>query len=232
MKKCIYIALLCLTSWTVFAQEAEQIDLGPYGTLIVRTNKKPIEYYESQIKAWEKKVKQNNKDANAWLNYFAATKCAYQMEVTKLFEEIKSKPATKTGLGVDMSKSEYQYETIAQEAYKNVPNSFEANYMMHFKDNFGIKRDYTYLQKAQEIKPFDKKILDALIRYYHLINDTVNLKKTALEIANSNLISTNEYNLAYNLLTELDDQAVLLVTYHELVECIVLQQTKNIKHRN
>jgi hypothetical protein len=49
MKKCIYIALLCLTSWTVFAQEAEQIDLGPYGTLFVRTNKKPIEYYETQI---------------------------------------------------------------------------------------------------------------------------------------------------------------------------------------
>ena len=229
MKKCIYIALLCLTTWTVFAQEAEQIDLGPYGTLVVRTNKKPIEYYETQIKLWEKKVHQNKKDANAWLNYFAATKCAYQIELTKKWEEIQTKPGSKLGMGVDMSKSEFQHETIAQEAYKNVPNSFEANYMMHFKDNFMIKRDYSYLLKAQSIRPYDIKLLDALIRYYHLVNDTVNLKKTALEIANSNLISTNEYNLAYNLLTELEEQAVLLVTYPELVECIVLQQTKNIK---
>ena len=229
MKKCIYIALLCLTSWTVFAQEAEQIDLGPYGTLLVRTNKKPIEYFETQMKLWEKKVKQNNKDANAWLNYFAVTKYLNHIDLTKKWKELQSKPGSKIGKGVDMSKSEYQHETIAQEAYKNLPNSFEANYMMHFKDNFMIKRDYSYLLKAHEIKPYDTKILDALIRYYHLVNDTVNLKKTAIEIANSNLISTNEYNLAYNLLAELDDQAVLLVTYHELVECIVLQQTKNIK---
>ena len=229
MKKCIYIALLCLTSWTVFAQEAEQIDLGSYGTLLVRTNKKPIEYFETQMKLWEKKVKQNNKDANAWLNYFAVTKYLNHIDLTKKWKELQSKPGSKIGKGVDMSKSEYQHETIAQEAYKNLPNSFEANYMMHFKDNFMIKRDYSYLLKAHEIKPYDTKILDALIRYYHLVNDTVNLKKTAIEIANSNLISTNEYNLAYNLLAELDDQAVLLVTYHELVECIVLQQTKNIK---
>ena len=141
MKKCIYIALLCLTSWTVFAQEAEQIDLGPYGTLVVRKNKKPIEYFESQIKLWEKKVHQNKKDANTWLNYFAATKCAYQMELTKKWEEIQTTPGSKLGMGVDMSKSEFQHENIAQEAYKNLPNSFEANYMMHFKDNFMIKRE-------------------------------------------------------------------------------------------
>jgi formylglycine-generating enzyme required for sulfatase activity len=229
MKKCIYIALLCLTSWTIFAQEAEQIDLGPYGTLVVRTNKKPLEYFETQMKLWEKKVHQNKKDANAWLNYFAVTKYLNHVDLTKKWKELQSKPGSKIGKGVDMSKSEYQHETIAQEAYKNLPNSFEANYMMHFKDNFMIKRDYSYLLKAHEIKPYDTKILDALIRFYHLVNDTVNLKKTAIEIANSNLISTNEYNLAYNLLAELDDQAVLLVTYPELVECIVLQQTKNIK---
>jgi formylglycine-generating enzyme required for sulfatase activity len=229
MKKLIYIGMMCVFAIAAFAQEAEQIDLGPYGNLLVRTNKKPIEYYETQMKLWEKKVHQNKKDANAWLNYFAATKCAYQMELTKKWKELQTKPDSKLGMGLDMSKSEFKYETIAQEAFKVLPNTFEANYMMHFKDNFGIKRDYTYLLKANELKPFDKKILDALIRYYHLVNDTVNLKKTALEIANSNLISTNEYNLAYNLLAELDDQAILLVTYHELVECIVLQQTKNIK---
>ena len=83
MKKLIYIGMMCVFALTAFAQEPEQIDLGPYGTLVVRTNKKPIEYFETQMKLWEKKVKQNKKDANAWLNYFAATKCAW------LIEEIK-----------------------------------------------------------------------------------------------------------------------------------------------
>jgi len=229
MKKLIYIGMMCVFALSAFAQEPEQIELGPNGTLVVRTNKKTIEYFETQMKLWEKKVHQNKKDENAWLNYFAATKCAYQMELTKKWEEIQTKPGSKLGMGVDMSKSKFQHQNIAQEAYKNLPNSFEANYMMHFKDKYYIKNDYSYLLKAHEIKPYDTKILDALIEYYHLVNDTVNLKKTAIEIANSNLISTNEYNLAYNLLTELEEQAILLVTYQELVECIVLQQTKNIK---
>ena len=75
MKKIIYIGLLCLTYLTTFAQEAEQIELDSYGTLIFRKNTKNIEYYESQINFWEKKAKQNKNDANAWFNYFAATKC-------------------------------------------------------------------------------------------------------------------------------------------------------------
>ena len=83
MKKFIYIALLCVTSFTTFAQEPEQIELGSYGTLLVRTNKKPIEYFETQMKLWEKKVKQNNKDANAWLNYFAVTKYLNHIDLTK-----------------------------------------------------------------------------------------------------------------------------------------------------
>ena len=224
MKKCIYIALLCLTTWTIFAQEAEQIDLGPYGTLIVRTNKKPIEYYETQIKLWEKKVHQNKKDANAWLNYFAATKCAYQMEVTKLMENVKN------GLGVDMSDSKYKYAQIAEEAYKHLPNSFEANYMMHNRNNFFMKANYDYLLKAQEIKPFDQRIIIALFRYYELIQDLTNAKIMANEIAKQKTISEIEYATAYNILMELEENAVLITNgYNEYLACLVLQKLKNIK---
>jgi formylglycine-generating enzyme required for sulfatase activity len=224
MKKLIYIGLLCLTYLTTFAQEAEQIDLGPYGTLIVRTNKKPIEYYVSQINVWGKKVKQNKKDANAWLNYFAATKCAYQMEVTKLMENAKP------GTGIDMSGSKFQYAKIADEAYKSIPNTFEGNYLMHNRDNYHIKLDYSYLLKANEIKPFDKRILWSLLVYYEAQQDLEKSKLVANEIAKTNLISSVDYSIAYNILSELEENAFFVsVGYEEYMACLILQKLKNIK---
>lgn len=214
--------MMCVFAIAAIAQEAEQIDLGPYGVLNVRTNKKTIEYFEAQIKLWKKKVHQNKKDANAWLNYFAATKYASQIDIARSMES--SKPR------ININESKFEYSKIADEAYNFIPNTFEANYMKHFtRDNLIIKRDYTYLLKAQKINPYDIRILDALIRYYYLINDTENIKKLAFEIVQNNLISDKEYNLAYNILCELEDQAILITNYYNIVDFLVLQYTKNIK---
>lgn len=214
--------MMCVFAIAAIAQEAEQIDLGPYGVLNVRTNKKTIEYFETQIKLWEKKVHQNKKDANAWLNYFAATKYASQIDIARSMES--SKPR------ININESKFEYSKIADEAYNFIPNTFEANYMKHFtRDNLIIKRDYSYLLKAQKINPYDIRILDALIRYYYLINDTENIKKLAFEIVQNNLISDKEYNLAYNILCELEDQAILITNYYNIVDFLVLQYTKNIK---
>lgn len=216
--------MMCVFAFTAFAQEPEQIELGPNGTLVVRTNKKPIEYFETQIKLWEKKVKQDKKDANAWLNYFAATKSAYQMEVTNLMENVKN------GLGVDMSDSKYKYAQIAEEAYKHLPNSFEANYMMHFRNNFFMKANYDYLLKAQEIKPFDQRIIIPLFRYYELIQDLTNAKIIAHEIAKQKTLNEIDYATAYNILMELEENAVLITNgYNEYLACLVLQKLKSIK---
>lgn len=221
MKKLIYIGLLCLTYLTTFAQEAEQIDLGPYGTLIVRTNKKPIEYYESQIKLWKKKVKQNNKDANAWLNYFAATKCAYQMETTRFIEAQEFRPRNYA--------SKFKFDEIAQEANKYIPNTFETYYMLHFQDNKEIKKNYSYLLKANELKPYDQRILFSLLRYYDLVNDQENVKLVAQEIAKTSFISPNAFNLAYNILTELDEKSLLITSLSNYYACLILQKSKGIK---
>ena len=221
MKKCIYIALLCLTSWTVFAQEAEQIDLGPYGTLVVRTNKKPIEYYETQIKLWEKRVKQNKKDANAWLNYFAATKSAWLIEDNRFIELSELRPRT--------MQSKFEYAKIAHEAIKHIPNTFEANYMLHFQDNKEIKKNYSYLLKANELKPYDQRILFSLLRYYDLVNDPENVQLVAQEIAKTSFITANGFNLAYNILTELEEKSLLITSLSNFYACIILQKTKGIK---
>lgn len=216
--------MLCVTSFTIFAQEPEQIDLGPYGTLLVRTNKKPIEYFETQMKLWEKKVKQNKKDANAWLNYFAATKCAYQIELSKLLED--SKPGT----GIDMTSSKFQFTKIATVAYKEIPNTFEGNYIMHNRDYYHLKLDYTYLLKAQELKPFDQRILWSLLVYYEGIQDLQKSMNVAKELSNTSIIKMSELNNAYNILTEIEENALFVSGgYEEYMACLILQKLKNIK---
>ncbi len=224
MKKLINSVLFCLICLVAVAQEAEQIDLGSYGTLVFNTNTKTIEYYETQIKLWEKKVNQNKKDANAWYNYFAATKCAWELEVSYQMEKVKN------GVGVDMKGSRFKYAEIAEEAYKQIPNTFEGNYMMHYRNNFFVKANYNYLLKAQELKPFDKRIIIDVFRYYELIQDLSNAKITATEVVKQKILSEIDYATAYNMLMELDDNAVLITNgYNEYLSCLVLQKVKNIK---
>ncbi len=222
MKKLIYIGMMCVFAFTAFAQEPEQIDLGPYGgTIVIGNNKKQTEYFETQIKLWEKKVKQNKKDANAWLNYFAATKSAWLIEDNRFIELSELRPRT--------YQSKFEYAKIAHEAIKHIPNTFEAYYMLHFQDNKEIKKDYSYLLKANELKPFDQRILFALLRYYDLINDQVNVQLVAQEIAKTSLISSNAFNLAYNILTELEEKSLLITSLSNYYACLILQKTKGIK---
>lgn len=222
MKKLIYIGMMCVFALTAFAQEPEQIDLGPYGgSIVIGNNKKQTEYFETQIKLWEKKVKQNKKDANAWLNYFAATKSAWLIEDNRFIELSQLRPR--------MMQSKFEYAKIAHEAIKHIPNTFEVYYMLHFQDNKEIKKDYSYLLKANELKPFDQRILFALLRYYDLINDQVNVQLVAQEIAKTSFITSNAFNLAYNILTELEEKSLLITSLSNYYACLILQKTKGIK---
>ncbi len=214
--------MMCVFAIAAFAQEAEQIDLGPYGgTIVIGSNKKPTEYFETQIKLWEKRVKQNKKDANAWMNYFAATKSAWLIEDNRFIELSELRPRT--------MQSKFEYAKIAHEAIKHIPNTFEAYYMLHFQDNKEIKKNYSYLLKANELKPFDQRILFSLLRYYDLVNDSENVQLVAQEIAKTSFITANGFNLAYNILTELEEKSLLITSLSNYYTCLILQKTKGIK---
>ena len=211
--------MLCVTSFTTFAQEPEQIESGPYGTYWYK-NEKSLEYFDNQIKLWEKKVHQNKKDANAWLNLFNATKRAWTISIQQQMINKKIKNEV----------NKYNHKKIAEEAYEIIPNSFEANYMMHFKESTYVKANYDYLLKAQELKKFDISILCELLLYYELIQNFEKTKEVAIKIFNSNILSNLEYINAYNILSELNNNAVLITEdQEEFTACVVIQKNKNLK---
>jgi formylglycine-generating enzyme required for sulfatase activity len=225
MKKLIYIGMMCVFALTAFAQEPEQIDLGLIESFYYNKNFRDISYYEKQILLWEKKVSKNKKDANAWLNYFAATKSANRAEIFQ-----KTKMAFLDSMPTVICKSNFDYQKIAEEAFPNISTTFEGNYMMHFKDNSYLKKDYSYLLKANEIKPFDKSILIELFRYYELIQDLPNAEKVAIEVARLKIFSESDYAIAYNILSELDENAVLITDENnDYFPCLILQKLKKIK---
>lgn len=220
MKKLINSVLFCLICLVAVAQEAEQITESlpsPH----IQILRKSLSYYETQFKLWEKKVQKDNKDANAWLNYFKAAKSieSYR-EAEKMFDSTKREDW-------ELRFGNLPYQKIAINAYKQIPNTFEANYMMYRKPWNDL--DYTYLLKAHEIRPFDRSILSGLFYYFLLVDDQENLKKTAFEIAKTDLISQLEYTLAYNILMEVEDGAVLKLSNDLKLPAMVLQLTKNIK---
>lgn len=225
MKKLIYIGMMCVFALTAFAQEPEQIDLGLIESFYYSKNFRDISYYEKQILLWEKKVSKNKKDANAWLNYFAATKSANRAEIFQ-----KTKMAFLDSMPTIICKSNFDFQKIAEEAFPNISTTFEGNYMMHFKDISYLKKDYSYLLKANEIKPLDKSILIELLRYYELIQDLPNAEKVAIEVARLKIFSESDYAIAYNILSELDENAVLITDENnDYFPCLILQKLKKIK---
>jgi len=211
--------MMCVFAIAAIAQEAEQIDLGPYGTYWYK-NEKSLEYFDNQIKLWEKKVHKNKKDANAWLNLFNATKRAWTISIQQQMNNKKNKNEV----------NKYNHKKIAEEAYEIIPNSFEANYMMHFKESTYVKANYDYLLKAQELKKFDTSILCELLLYYELIQNFEKTKEVAIKIFHSNILSNLEYINAYNILSELNNNAVLITEdQEEFTACVVIQKNKKLK---
>lgn len=211
MKRVIF-GLILLVSIQSIAQKPERV----YSIVMERREES---WYQEQEKLWKQEIDKNKKNANAWHNYYQAARAQY------LF-------ANSTSLLISLDE---KLEKIVNDCYKIIPESFEANLMMYQQfGGLGKPEEYVkYLQKAYEINPLDSRSYVMLLTYYYIKRDTIKYKEFCEKYYKANEIAGFIYNFGYNVLAEVDENAIILTagdndTYPELILQEVLGIRKDV----
>jgi hypothetical protein len=211
MKKVIIIfSMLCLNF--SFAQKLETVH--SFAREI-----KDVSWYQTQQKLWKEEVDKNKTNGEAWLNYFRATRALTyflpnEESDLKKSDEIRKKYS-------ELSQS------IVDECYKTIPNSFEANFMQSIHQNIFGKE---FLLKANEINPNDPRIFDAMMIHYETLQQENEFSNYCRKMFQYNVLPASILNWGYNVLSELDENAVLFTAGdNDTYACWMVQQTKNFR---
>ncbi len=167
-------------------------------------------WYKTQQSLWAAETVKNKLNGEAWYNYYNATRALKNIaEDTVVSGKYKS-----------------ECTRIAQEAYAAAPNSFEANHLM-WRDVGNDETQRSYLLKAHEIAPDDSRAFDDLMIYYEIQRDKANFNRMCLKMYENAELPASLMNWGYNVLAELDENAIVFV--HGDNDTYALWLTQSVK---
>ncbi|MCE3297126.1 MAG: hypothetical protein K0R65_2840 [Crocinitomicaceae bacterium] len=185
----IFFAFLFLAG-TLFGQKPEKI----YGkNRVLKTN----DYFLEQSALWKKEADKHPKNPDAWYNYYRASRNAYIVG-----EETESQDSK--------GKSRFdRLNGIVDAMEKRVPNSFEYHYVK-WLNGYNDPGFFPYLEKAHRISPERTEPLMDLSLYYEISGNAELQKKYCAAFYNSGEYSPGLLNYSYNMLSGLEENAIIL----------------------
>jgi hypothetical protein len=213
MKKVILI-LTFISAISIHAQRPEPVHS------FVR-ERHEISWYEIQQKLWKEETNKNKSNGEAWYNYFRATRALAHLCSAKETDPLKAQEIVK--------KYSDQCTQLAEEFYKINPNSFEANLIMGLNGELSNK-DVHYIKRAYEINPTDVRTFDDLMIHNQIIQNKDEFEKFAVKMFEYNEIPSSILNWAYNILSELDENAILFTGGdNDTYACWITQEAKKFR---
>lgn len=201
MKKLLY--LCCFWCTTLFAQETiYPLSVKNYSS----------DYYYQQNELWNKQIKHDSTNANAWLQSYLS-----------LHYVLVTDKAQNYGITQKM------LDALVNQAENHVPNSFEWNYIKFV--NSGNNPAYLkYLEKAFAIDSARTETYDKLLTQYELRGDKDKTSYFAKKMYDSQLISPNWYYWNYNNLIGLDKNAIVFTQGdNDTYPAWVLQKVQKVR---
>ena len=211
--KQLFIGLTFLTYFHSFAQTDGVLVQKPETVYSIAKEVKDIAWYETQIKLWKSELDKNNKNGEAWINYYRAHRALRNLAPT---EE-------------DRTKWDTQCKSIHEQVWKAMPKSFEA-YFIQYSENGFQKEASEDLLAAQALRPNDPLIQDLLMIHYELKNDSEKRNIYANRLYEINELPVGMLNWGYNILSELDENSILF-TYgdNDTYAPWIIQGAKNYR---
>jgi hypothetical protein len=194
----------------LFAQVPEKI----YGKNKVL---KPNEYYMQQMELWKVEIEKDSLNADAWYNYYRASRNAY----IKGEEDNSHKSKGKSRF--DRLKS------IVDEMEKQVPNSYEYNFVKWLNGNNDLSL-FPFLEKAHNLSPKSAEPIMSLIFYYEIKGDYFKRDEKIKAFYAIGDYSPGILNYSYNMLSALEKDAIVFTEGDKDTEAILLL-TKGKKYR-
>lgn len=200
------IALFCLAlSGAGIAQKPETV----YG---IAKDLKEESWYLTQQKLWKAEIDKDKTNADAWYNYYKATRALRNTcpkEKRKEYADLCTK--------------------IVEDAQTAIPNTFEANHLK-WADGGNTLELFPYLKKAYDINPEDPRTYEDLATYYEIRHNKAEYTKACKLMYTANTVPPSIVNWAYNMLAETDQNAILLTGGdNDTYSAWVMQEAKNFR---
>jgi hypothetical protein len=170
-----FLILSLLWHLTGFAEEPEKI--VPKTKII-----KQISWYAAQAELWKERTVSKPADAEAWLNYFLASKYA------------QSDPA--------------QLMQLVNDASASIEGTFEHHFMSCLASPFS-KTGFYHLRAAQRLRPDHSMLFAELIQMSEFTNDNAGRKAYSERLFSTGLVSPSLLNYSYNVLMSVEENAIL-----------------------
>ena len=151
-----------------------------------------LEWNQEQLEIWKKEKDTDDSNANSWYNYYVSARNCRNLT------KDKDERATYKALCGEISES----------LLAKLPESFEANYVKYWQDGNNQKHE-EYLLKAVSINPGDRRLFDDLMIRHYRTGDTEKFKEAATNMYEANEFAPSLLNWGYNILSELDENAIL-----------------------
>ena len=167
-------------------------------TKIIRS----VDWYTSQEDLWQQQISQNNKNANAWLNYYAAARYA--------------------------QSSQGHLNSIVAHMSTFISTGFEYYFIKAWNNGF-TEEGFQLLNKAFEYEPNNPATYGAMLLFEELHLNAQKRREFSEKLFKTNLVSTSLLNYSYNVLMSLDKDAVLITEgEHTALPLFLLQDQLGI----
>jgi len=188
----IGLAVFCYT--TAFSQVTDGVisKEKPQTVYSIAKEVKEISWYETQLKLWKAEIDMNNKNGEAWTNYYLASRALKNLSAHNS-DEKKKYVALCAQIVTDVQKA--------------MPNTFDAYYLAYSET--GVGGPVENLKKAEAINANDPRILDDLMIRYLVDGNNPKFEEYAVKLFETNEMPVAMLSWGYNLLSELDENAVL-----------------------
>ncbi|MDH4472948.1 MAG: hypothetical protein QE487_10085 [Fluviicola sp.] len=180
------IMLFCLSlALTSLAQKPETV----YG---IAKERREESWYLTQLNGWKKILDSDKTNAEAWYNYYKASRALRNISET------------------DETRKKYSdlCTQIVTDAYATIPNTFEAN-LLKWAEGGNDETMFSYLKKAHEISPDDPRAYEDLATYYEIQHNKSEYSKACVLMYQHNLMHASMVNWGYNLLAGVDQNAIV-----------------------
>ncbi len=205
MKKFLF-SILLLSSFAVYGQKPETV-------YSIAKEQREDSWYEGQLKAWKGEINKNKKNGIAWTNYYMAARAlrhgSYQNpEMRQKYDDL--------------------CHAIVADVKKAYPGSFESYYLAYIEQ--GLTGTADNLLKAAEINPNDERLFDEMVIHHLLTFNQPEFERYCKEVFKANEFSTGILNWGYNILSELDENAVLFTCGdNDTYGAWIIQAVKNFR---
>ncbi len=204
LQRLLLSALLC----TMFLLSGYSTERQTVYSLVKQ--RQTVEWYQEQASLWEKYVKQNPQNGEAWLNYYTATR------MLKVYQK---------------GPNQDDLDALVKDMGTSIPESFEYHYAAYQNGGIFKNEDLTkHLMKAVEMQPDNPMLFVHLFTYYELRRDKEYLQSVAERWLASNDMAYGLYAWNYNMLESTEESAILLTAGdNDTYPALVLQYARDVR---